>query len=274
MISPSDVNFLLSGGASNTDPAQSLGGDPSAAPLTSQLLPDITTSQAKTGYTDYHCLYIANDGSSTDILFGASIYIDAETIGGVPVSLGFQFQNDTQQVTVANGVNVTGGSMTLQYEGTNFTVNWASTFNAWAANFQTAISALTNLTNVTVTGGVNGTAIIFQVNFLGDAGNRYHAPLAVITDSTLVGVPPGSVSVLKIFDGAPMNSIAPQIDATTTAPNGVLFYTPSSTEQLLLGDLRGADIVPVWVQRVCPPNMGPVAGDSFELKISGTPFSN
>jgi hypothetical protein len=273
MISPSDITFLFSGGASNSDPTKSLGGEPSAVPLTGQLLPDITTAQAQAGYTDYHCLYIVND-NSIDSLYGASVYIDDESSGGVPVALGFQFQDDTQQVTVANGVNVTGGSMTLQYEGTNFTVNWASSFSAWAANFQTAISALTNLTDVTVTGGINGSAFIFQVNFIGDAGNRFHDVLAVIDDSTLVGVPPGSVSVLKIFDGAPLNSIAPLVDATTTAPNGILFYTPSPTSQLLVGDIRGTDIVPVWIQRVCPPNMGPVAGDTFTLKISGTPFPN
>lgn len=269
MINPSDINFVYSGGTTNNDPAHSLGGEPSNRPITGQLLPEISIAQALKGFTDYHCLYIVNDGS--DSLYSTELYIDDEATGGVPVSLGFQFQDDIQQVTVADGVDVTGGLMLLQYEGTNFTVYWAAGINDWAASFQDAISAFSSLADVTVTGRVQGNDCIFQVNFVGTAGSRYHDLLAVIDDSTLFGISADSVSVLKLFDGAPINSIAPEIDSSTTAPNGILFYIPISDQPLVLGEFRGADILPVWVQRACPPNQAALA-DGFALKMSGTPF--
>jgi hypothetical protein len=79
--------------------------------------------------------------------------------------------------------------------------------------------------------------------------------------------------VLKTFDGAPINSIATEIDTVTTTPNGILFYTPTADEPLIVGDLRGTDLVPVWVRRVCPAGQTPLAGDGFSLRLVGNPFA-
>ncbi len=271
MITFADVVYLLSGGFANADPLRSLGGDPSVARLTTGLFKDISPAQASLGLTDYRCVYIAND-SGSDSLYGIAAYTDEATAGGAAVDLGFFLQNDIQQVSVDDGVAVTGGSVVFQYEGVNFTVGWASGIDAWAANFQAAIRAIPHLEDVVISGGVNGNTSQFQINFTGAAGHRYHPPVNVITNSLASGSFP--ITVLKIFNGSPINSLAGEIDAVTTTPSGISFAaaTPGSPA-VIGGDLRPSDILPIWMRRVCPPNFSPLADDGFSLKLKGNPFS-
>lgn len=266
----SDISFVLSGGASNSNPLLSLGGDPSVTTVTTGLFNNIDEDQTDSGYIDYRCIYIAND-SNVDDLYEVKAYIDETVTGGVDIELGFAFRDDVQQVSISDGTSVVSGSFTLKYEDENFDVDYDADVATWASNFQTAIRAITNLEDVTVSGGTNGSIVIFTVEFIGVAGDRYHPALEVVDDSGL-SIGAGNVSVLKVFDGSPINSIATETDAVTTPPNGVEFATYTVAEKAAIGDLRATDIVPVWFRRTCPEGQAPLADDGFALKISGNPF--
>lgn len=269
-IGVSDISFVLSGGTGNSDPLLSLGGDPSATAVTGGLFNDISEEQTEDGYTDFRCIYVAND-SGADTLYEVKAYIDETVSGGVDLELGFLFQNDVQQVNIASGTSVVSGSFTLSYEGDNFIVNYDASLSVWASNFQTAIRAITNLDDVIVTGGTSGSTVIFTVEFVGGAGYRYHPSLEVVSDSGL-SIGAGNVSVSKVFDGSPINSVTTETDAVTTQPNGIEFEAYSTTNKASLGELRPADIVPVWFKRTCPAGQEPLADDGFALKILGSPF--
>ena len=56
----SDIVMVYTGGSVNTDPSQSLGGNPSNQPvsgLANNLFKDITDAQSVSGLIDYRCFY-------------------------------------------------------------------------------------------------------------------------------------------------------------------------------------------------------------------------
>jgi hypothetical protein len=267
-ISSADISFVLSGGSENSDPLLSLGGDPSGTRVTGSLFDDITDARAEDGYIDYRCVYITND-SDSDTLYEAAVYIDEETAGGLDVELGFLFQDDTQTLSIVSGTSVTSGSFTLGYDEDEFVVNHNSTVSTWASNFQTAIRAITGLEDVEVTGDTSGSTVIFTIGFTDTAGGRYHPLLEMITNSLVGG---GSVTIAKTIEGSPINSVAPETDRVTTAPTDIEFSAYTSSAKASLGELRAADVVPVWIRRTCEAGQVVVENDGFSLKMSGSPF--
>lgn len=270
-VGASDILLVLSGGTGNTDPLNSLGGEPSPTIVNSALFNDIEDSQTTAGYTDYRCIYVTNNNAS-DGFYDVEVYTADEVEGGVSISLGFIFQNEIQQVSISTGTSVTSGSFTLQHEEDSFVVNYNSDLDTWAANFQTAIRAITGLGGVNVSGGISGTTVIFTVEFDGVAGYRYHPILEVVDDSGLSPIGGGHVTAVKLFDGSPINSIAPEIDIVTTTPNEISFATYSSDAPATIGDLNALDYLPVWIRRICSSSQPALANDGFSLKISGNPF--
>jgi hypothetical protein len=196
MIELSDISFVLSGGSTNALAIDSLGGEPSVTVVPTRLFNNIEPEDAEAGFTDYRCVYLAND-NETDTLYHTIIFSDDEIADGASVELGMTFQNDVQQVAIND--TVTSGGFDLLYEDQIFTVNYNASLSTWASNFQTAIRAITNLEDVTVTGSTSGTRTIFTVEFSGDAGNRYHE-LLVLDDNNLS--PTVSISISKIANGS------------------------------------------------------------------------
>lgn len=74
---PSDIKFYLSGGASNSDPALSVGGAISSTEVSATALnnvwPDITAEDMSDGFLDYRCIYVKN--TSAETLSDAVIWI-------------------------------------------------------------------------------------------------------------------------------------------------------------------------------------------------------
>jgi hypothetical protein len=267
-IAISDIKYLYSGGVSNTNQNLSLGGSPSIYQVTNNLLFDnVTALQSNAGATDYRCIYITND-NATDSLYNATIYISYETPGTVNVQLGFLSQNDRQYVNISNFDSITGGTITLTYTDTsshNFTFSYNSDISVFSSNFQTVITAIGGLEDVTVAGSISLGSVVFEINFLGGSANRYHETLSENANNlTYTGSAP-VVSIVKSVDGSPINREAESIDFETITPTSVLF----SDSPYIIEELKGLDIIPVWVKRVVSANTVAVENDGFTLKIKG-----
>jgi hypothetical protein len=94
-----DIDFRLSGGASNSDPAASLGGVMSTTTdvTGSTLFDTVTSADATAGETNYRCIYVLNS-HGTLTLQNAVIWIQANT------------PSATTAITIAldgNGANAT-----------------------------------------------------------------------------------------------------------------------------------------------------------------------
>lgn len=269
-VTDSDISFTFSGGGTNANPDLSLGGDPSVQPIVNnRLFDDVEESEAKNGVIDYRCLYLHND-SAISSLYNAQVYVVYTVAGAVSVQLGFDFSNDRQNVTVTEADTITAGSFTLEYSDAasqyDIIVAWSSSLSTWATNFQTAIRAITNLEDVTVSASWSGTSVVFEVDFVGVAEGRYHEPMVLKAGGnnlTASGSP--AISVVKSVDGGPINRIADEIDVDTTTPTNIVFT--SST--VSIGDIRPLDSVPIWVRRTVPANTEAVENDGFTLRIRG-----
>lgn len=80
-ILSSDVKFYLSGGASNADPAASLGGIKSSVAIVdntlNNLFDDVSGVEHSAGDINYRCLYVKNDSDETAT--NVRIFIDTNT---------------------------------------------------------------------------------------------------------------------------------------------------------------------------------------------------
>jgi hypothetical protein len=102
-IQPTDIQFRLSGGASNTLPGASLGGAKSSTAATSAIFDDVSSAEATAGDVEYRCVYVHNAHTSLTLV-GAVFWVPANTPSGsttVDVGLGTSAVNGTEQ-TVAD----------------------------------------------------------------------------------------------------------------------------------------------------------------------------
>lgn len=106
-IASTDIDFHLSGGASNSDPDAALGGVISSTQITdatiANLFDNISGAEASAGDTEYRCFYVKNNHGSLT-LQGAEIWIETNTPSGdteATIGLGTSAVNGTEQ-TVAD----------------------------------------------------------------------------------------------------------------------------------------------------------------------------
>ena len=100
-IISADIEFRLSGGASNDDPDASLGGAKSSEAAPSDLFDDVSSAESAAGDTEYRCIYVHNDHGSLT-LQNAVVWISANTPGNrLAIGVGSASINGTEQ-TVAN----------------------------------------------------------------------------------------------------------------------------------------------------------------------------
>jgi hypothetical protein len=270
MVTSDDILFLLSGGASNNNPNLSLGGDPSSIVIQSnRLFSNLSEQEIIDAQVDYRCLYVTNNNGS-DSLYDADFYID-EVPDGASAKIGFLIQDERQLVTIS-GV-YSGGDFTLSYDSENFTVAYNSNTTTWASAFQTAIRAIENLDDVTVTGQKIGTTTIFTIDFVNGAGKRWH-PALVVEDNSLTTYGESTITVSKSLSGSPINSISEEIVNSTTKPNNITFYTTSENAPVSIGTIRPLDVIPIWIQRTAIPETAAVENDGLTIKIKGRPISS
>lgn len=270
-VSPTDISLTFSGGGTNIYPDLSLGGEPSVQPiLGNRLFDDIAETETLDGMIDYRCFYLNND-SSVYTFYDCQLSIFYTSAGEVTVELGFDFTNERQNITIINGSSVTGGSFTIQYtdyDGVHeLVISHDSSLAVWSNNLQTALRTIINLDEVVVSASASGSDFIFEIDFLGKAGNRFHETIALKSGgNNLISSLSTSIAIVKTVNGGPINRIADEIDADTTIPHDIVF----SSSEVSLGDLRPLDSVPIWLKRTVPANAQAVENDGFTFKLKGS----
>lgn len=100
-IIASEIQYRLSGGASNSDPNASLGGVKSSTAWTSTLFDDVSSAEATEGSVEYRCFYIHNaNADATLTLIAPKVWIQANTPSEtttVAVGLGSSAQGGIEQ---------------------------------------------------------------------------------------------------------------------------------------------------------------------------------
>lgn len=268
-ISLSDIEFFLSGGSTNSNPNNSIGGAPSGFLVlgsANNLFSDISSENATAGRTDYRCFYVSN-GSATETLYDAEIYFKEQSPGGSTVSMGVQNSTEIQKISIVGPVYF--GDLTLRYDSSEFAAAWGGSAGVFETNLQTGLSAITE--GVSVSTLVQGNNFYFTISFLEDSDNRSHPLLEVVANGLLAPDTP-IVSISRIAAGAPINSVASLLSVETVAPARVSFYSSDENSRLSIGTLKPGDKVPVWIKRTTPASTDYMEVDYFKFQISGRPF--
>jgi len=269
-ISASDMLFLLSGGASNSNPSLSLGGAPSSTRVAgnaNSLFTDITGDDATAGLTDYRCFYVKNN-SSSESLYDASLNIQAQTTGGASLALGVNKTTEVQAIDVE--ISASSGSVDFKLDDVEFSASWGGSASSFASNLASSMHAA-GLYGSSVFLSTSASKYRFIISFLGSLNNRSH-PLIELVNNGLSGSP--SVSVSRLVAGSPINSVAPTLATPSVAPAGVAFSETSSSSKILVGTLGPGDSMPVWVRRATPANTGFKEFDGATIRLSGNPFGS
>jgi len=273
----SDIAIVLSGGTTNTDPEQSLGGTSSASPIISgnlnNLFDDVTSAEGKDGAEEFRCVYIYNDGETT--IYNCKIWITAEVASGANIELGVHKSTEKQRVRVIG--TPTSGSITFEYDDQEFTVNYDPTLAVWATNFQTALNDLRHSeTNVRLLREVRVTiqsfsgTILFDIDFgggldgLGQDDFRNHAPISWVSDTLS---PASEVSSSILSEGGPINEVAEIIEVDTQVPSNITFYKPTALTPIVIPKLQATEGFPLWIRRVVSNNSAAVERDGVTWKF-------
>lgn len=100
-IISTDIQYRLSGGAGNSDPAASLGGAKSSVTATNYF-DDVSSAEATSGDVEYRCIYVHNN-HGTLTLIGSKIWIQTNTPSSdttVDIGLGTSAVNAVEQTVV------------------------------------------------------------------------------------------------------------------------------------------------------------------------------
>jgi len=268
-ISLSDIEFFLSGGSTNSNPNNSIGGAPSGFLVlgsANNLFSDISSENATAGRTDYRCFYVSN-GSSTETLYDAEVYFEEQSAGGSTVYLGVRNSTEIQKISMIGPVYF--GSLTLRYNTIQFSVAWGTSPAEFKTNLQFQLSLIAP--GVTIESSTEGNNHYFIIEFSGASDNRSHPLLSVVSNDLLAPDTP-IVTISRISDGSPINSLAPQLSVDTVSPAMVSFYESDENSKLYIGSLKPSDKVPIWIKRITPSSTDYLETDYFRFSISGRPF--
>lgn len=268
MISGNDISFVLSGGSLNTDPTHSLGGYPSAYPITSginNLFLNYTKAQATSGYIDYRCVYVFNN-HATDSMYDVAASITA-VAGGAIESFGVPITTDQQMITVTGAV--LGGSFTLSYDAYDTAaISSNPLLSTWAANIQNALNSLPVLSGTVVSYSTSSGVIRFVILFEGNDDHKQHPTLVLKSNNLLPGTV--AVTISKITNGGPINNIASTIANETVTPTGIIFVGSGTT--LDIGTLGPGEGFPIWIKRNLAAGAPAVYNDGLNLIINCSPI--
>lgn len=127
-IIASDIKFFLSGGSTNTDGNDALGGAISSTEASSSLnalFDYVTGDESAAGDTEYRCIYIQNDHPSLT-LYGTKIWISTNTPStdtSAEIALGTSAVSGTEQ-TIADEDTAPSGTTfsTATNEGASLSI--------------------------------------------------------------------------------------------------------------------------------------------------------
>lgn len=103
-IISTDIQYRLSGGASNADPLASLGGVKSSVDSGPNLFDDVSSAESVAGRVEYRCVYIHNAHATESYLEPVKVWLSANTPSTtttIEIGVGTAAINATEQ-TIAN----------------------------------------------------------------------------------------------------------------------------------------------------------------------------
>ena len=273
LTTASNISFVLSGGASNINPNNSLGGDPSSTSINGGLLnnlfDDVASYESENGNEDYRCIYLFNDGETT--VWDMKLWADSITEGNVQIKLGIESSNEKQRITI---IGATGGILELQYKDRSFSSDYNSNTTVWASNIETSISNVTVsdvstekiFKKVSVEGrNLGSDKLIFDITWSGKDGKRNFDNIEII-GSELVLEPNGSVLVTVEQQGSPINTLANET-IETSPPGGVVFFDTNETSPIVIARLDPSDGFPIWIKRIIPSQTVASVEDKFTIQM-------
>lgn len=273
--SADDISIVLSGGSTNINANNSLGGNPSSSPITdavlNNLFDDISTAESDAGNEDYRCIYVFNDGDTT--IYSVKVWIFEDFEDGSAMELGIENRNEAQRITIAGGT-VTGGTFDLIYNDANITSTYRSDLAQWASELQDAIEGMLNgdgdpyFKEVGVTAQTgSGGSIFFDVRWTGSDAKRSFDDFT-IDNNTLT--PLGTITATQstVVQGAPVNAISVEINVETTPPGGVGFLVPTASAPITIPRLDPNDGFPLWIKRITSAGSAAKENDGLVLRIS------
>lgn len=263
-INMGNIELLLSGGSNNADSKRSIGGNISNFPITgtaNNLFPDLSSSEAVSGKTDYRCFYVKNSNQIN--IYDVAIRIGSQISNGSYAEIGVSKTTEAQRIDVT-GASISG-AVTLTIGSTPISMNWGSSPFGFSASLFNALSYVGIETQVSHS--VFGNTASFIVTFSGKDDNR-NWPTMQVQQNNLTGYDPPVILIRKMAQGQPINSSAPLLVTDTAPPSGVVFQSGL----INIGTLRPNDYFPVWVKRITQPGTQFSENDGFSFKISGKPF--
>ena len=112
-ITTAELQVLLSGGSTNTDPAASIGGAPSTTEVSStplhNIFDKITGDESAAGDTEYRVLYVKNNNSTLD---GENCKVYFGTNESSYISIGVSEAVDTNAAALTDEETAPSGSIT------------------------------------------------------------------------------------------------------------------------------------------------------------------
>jgi hypothetical protein len=104
-----EIQYRLSGGASNSDANASLGGAKSSNAVPSGFFDDVSSAEATAGDTEYRCFYVHNANASLT-LQNPVVWIQSNTTGNrIAIGVGSAAVNGTEQTVADESTAPTGG---------------------------------------------------------------------------------------------------------------------------------------------------------------------
>lgn len=109
-IAPTDIVLRLSGGASNTSPAASLGGAKSSTAAGTNIFDNVSSAESTSGDDEYRQVYVHNN-HATLALENATAYLSAAANSGsttLAIGVGTSAVNGTEQTVADEGTAPAG----------------------------------------------------------------------------------------------------------------------------------------------------------------------
>lgn len=111
-IASADIQYRLSGGATNSTPLTSLGGIKSSTAMPTGIFDDVSGAESAAGDTEYRCVYVHN-AHATLALQSAVIWIDVNTTAArIAIGAGSSAINGTEQTVSTEETAPTGVTFT------------------------------------------------------------------------------------------------------------------------------------------------------------------
>jgi len=254
------LKYKYSGGFDNEDSNKSIGGDISnynVSNFKQNIFNNVTESDYNQGLIDYRCVYLEN--ISNKRIHNLSVVLD-DFFKGAIFSLGFNFKNDIQTITITGGDFINDQSLTFSFNSRNFIVKYNTNINIFVNNFQKSINKIFNLKDVTVNGSyANGNSVLI-IYFQGSSGYKQQ-PLIKVESYTLTPVP--IITIIKKQNGSPVNCIQEKLNNTLQSPSKIDFLDGGTKIEFVF--LEVGDFLPIWLRRQVFSGIVPIENDGCSI---------